>query len=289
MADLYDSERLSGLVANRLAELNAILVANSDAPYTDAEVEEIVSSYRAMGERLKGYVGNVGSTLDAAMKDGVPILFEGAQGALLDIDHGTYPYVTSSNTVGSNAATGTGLGPSALGHIVGITKAYTTRVGSGPFPTELHDGAGDQLRAVGREFGATTGRPRRCGWMDLVALRYSARLSGFHSVAITKLDVLADIDPLRVCTHYELDGERLETFPDNAADLMRVVPVYEDLKGFGDVSSAQPRGPPSGGARVPRQNRGCPRRRRCAGVGRPRPGRGHRGHQPLRRVMRSVA
>ncbi len=239
MADLYDRGRLQGLVENRLAELNAILSANGDTPYTSEEMSALVEEYVGYGAELEKYVGNVGLTLSRAAKSGSAILFEGAQGALLDIDHGTYPYVTSSNTVGSNAATGTGLGPHLLDQIVGITKAYTTRVGSGPFPTELEDAVGEQLRATGQEFGATTGRPRRCGWLDLVALRYAVRVSGIRTLAITKLDVLADIDPLKVCVAYELDGERIETYPDNVHDLTRVTPVYESVPGFGDVRAAR--------------------------------------------------
>ncbi len=238
VADLYDRDRFGGLVSQRLAELNAILVANGDPAYAAHEAEAMLDEYVAYGERLQKYVGNVGLTLDRAMKDGKSILFEGAQGTLLDVDHGTYPFVTSSNTVAGNAATGAGLGPKAIQHVVGITKAYTTRVGSGPFPTELEDEVGEKLRAVGDEFGATTGRPRRCGWLDFVALRYAVRVSGIDSVALTKLDVLSGFSELLVCTAYELDGERIETFPDNVHDLQRVKPVYESMEGFGDVRGA---------------------------------------------------
>jgi adenylosuccinate synthase len=238
VADLYDESRLRALVEARLLELNAILVANGDPVYTGAEIQALVADALAAGARLAPYVGNVGETLERAARAGDKLLFEGAQGALLDIDHGTYPYVTSSNTVAANAATGTGLGPQRTGRVVGIMKAYTTRVGSGPFPTELFDGIGDRLRATGHEFGATTGRPRRCGWLDLVALRYTRRTSGIEALAITKLDVLAGIDPIQVCVAYDLDGERLTTFPDNVHDLARVKPVYEAHAGFGDVRGA---------------------------------------------------
>jgi len=239
VADLYDPQRLRGLVENRLAELNAILTANGDHPYTDEEVDGLIKDYQAYGERLKPHVGNVGLTLDRANKAGESILFEGAQGALLDIDHGTYPYVTSSNTIASNAATGTGVGPGALNSVVGITKAYTTRVGSGPFPTELSDEVGEKLRATGHEFGATTGRPRRCGWLDLVALKYAVRISGIQYLAITKLDVLGGIPKIKVCVAYELDGERIETYPDNVHDLQRAKPIYEEVEGFEDVRGVQ--------------------------------------------------
>lgn len=239
VADLYDEPRLCGLVENRLSELNAILLANGDAAYGNDEMSAIIAEYLGYAERLKPFVGNVGRTLHESLKAGQSLLFEGAQGALLDIDHGTYPYVTSSNTVASNAATGTGLGPGVLDRIVGITKAYTTRVGSGPFVTELEDAIGAQLRATGQEFGATTGRPRRCGWLDLVGLGYAVRCSGIQSLAITKLDVLADIDPIKICVAYEIDGERFETFPDNVHDLARAKPIYEEVPGFADVRAAR--------------------------------------------------
>ena len=239
VADLYDPNRLRGLIENRLAELNAILNANGDEAYTSEEINALITEYQSYGDKLKPYVGNVGLTLDTAMRAGEAVLFEGAQGALLDIDHGTYPYVTSSNTIASNAATGTGVGPGSLNSVVGITKAYTTRVGSGPFPTELEDEVGEQLRATGHEFGATTGRPRRCGWLDLVALRYAVRVSGIQYLAITKLDVLAGIPKIKICVAYELDGERIETYPDNVHDLQRVKPIYEEVEGFGDVRDAR--------------------------------------------------
>lgn len=240
VADLSDPARVRGLVEQRVAELNALLAANNDlSPYTPGEIDAIVSDYVALGERMAPFVANVGHALHEAVRAGRTILFEGAQGVLLDIDHGTYPFVTSSNTVGSNAATGTGLGPQHLGCVVGIMKAYTTRVGSGPFPTELAGKEGDRLREAGREFGATTGRPRRCGWLDLVALRYAVRVAGIRKMVVTKLDVLSGLDRIGVCTHYELDGARLETYPDNAQDVARVKPVYEMLPGFGEVRGAR--------------------------------------------------
>ncbi|MEO1338176.1 MAG: adenylosuccinate synthetase, partial [Myxococcota bacterium] len=185
------------------------------------------------------YFANVGAQLDQALKADERVLFEGAQGVLLDIDHGTYPYVTSSNTVSSNAATGTGLGPNHLGPVMGVMKAYTTRVGSGPFPTELFDAAAEELRSAGQEFGATTGRPRRCGWLDLVALRYAVRVAGITHLVVTKLDVLAGIRELPVCVAYELDGQRLENYPDNVHDLQRIKPVYEQLRGFEQLGTVE--------------------------------------------------
>jgi adenylosuccinate synthase len=240
VADLLDRSRVDGLVRARLKELNAILAANDDhEPYADVEIKNMVDKAVELGALLKPYMANVGELLHRDQKAGKNLLFEGAQGALLDIDHGTYPYVTSSNTVASNAATGTGLGPAVLENVVGIMKAYTTRVGSGPFPTELNDALGERLRETGREFGATTGRPRRCGWLDLVALRYATRICGIQEVAVTKLDVLSGLDELKVCTHYQLGGDKLETFPDNVHDLQRVEPVYRSFAGFGDVGGAR--------------------------------------------------
>lgn len=240
VADLSDPSRVRGLIEQRVAELNALLAANNDAePYGQAEIDAIVNETVRMGEALSPYFANVGRALAAAMGNNESVLFEGAQGALLDIDHGTYPFVTSSNTVGGNAATGTGLGPHNLGSVVGIMKAYTTRVGSGPFPTELHEEVGDKLREKGREFGSTTGRPRRCGWLDLVALRYATRVAGIRRLVVTKLDVLSGLDEIGVCTAYELDGERLDTYPDNVHDLARVRPVYEMVPGFGEVRTAR--------------------------------------------------
>ena len=163
---------------------------------------------------------------------GENVLFEGAQGIHLDIDHGTYPFVTSSNTVAGNAAAGAGVGPRSLNRIVGIVKAYTTRVGSGPFPTELEDDTGRYLRTNGHEFGATTGRPRRCGWLDVVILRETVRLCSLTDIALTKLDVLQNLPEIQICVAYELDGKRLDYPPQGEGDLARVTPVYETLPGF---------------------------------------------------------
>ena len=240
IADLSDPDRVRGLVEQRIAELNALLVANNDlSPYRPHEIEAMVEETVELGRELSPYFGNVGTALDEATRREERILFEGAQGVLLDIDHGTYPFVTSSNTVGSNAGTGTGLGPQHLGHVVGITKAYTTRVGAGPFPTELHDGLGEHLREAGREFGATTGRPRRCGWLDLVALRYATRVAGIRKMVMTKLDVLEGLQSIGVCVAYELDGQRLNGYPDNAHDVGRVKPILDWWPGIGEVRGAR--------------------------------------------------
>ncbi len=180
------------------------------------------------------YMAPTFDLLDKERRAGKRILFEGAQGALLDIDHGTYPYVTSSNTVAANAATGSGLGPRAIGYVLGIAKAYTTRVGGGPFPTELHDETGARIGRTGNEFGTNTGRPRRCGWFDAALTRQTVKTSGIDGVALTKLDVLDGFDEIKICTHYLLDGARLDYMPANPASQARLTPVYETMPGWRD-------------------------------------------------------
>jgi adenylosuccinate synthase len=176
-------------------------------------------------------------TLNQARRRGRRILFEGAQGVLLDVDHGTYPFVTSSNTVAGTAAAGTGLGPGAAGFVLGIVKAYTTRVGSGPFPTELDDEVGQRLGERGREFGTVTGRKRRCGWFDAVLVRQSCAIAGVTGIALTKLDVLDGFDEIRICTGYRLGEQRLDHLPAHAADQMRVEPIYEVMAGWGESTA----------------------------------------------------
>ena len=170
--------------------------------------------------------------LDAERRAGKRILFEGAQGALLDVDHGTYPYVTSSNTVAAQAATGTGMGPGAVGYVLGISKAYTTRVGQGPFPTELHDEIGRKIGERGREFGTNTGRARRCGWFDAVLVRQTVRTSGIAGLALTKLDILDGFDKIEVCTGYRLDGREIDHLPAGEGAQARVEPIYETIEGW---------------------------------------------------------
>lgn len=186
----------------------------------------------AMGARIRPYVRDVSVLLDEKIKQGRHILFEGAQGANLDMDHGTYPYVTSSNTVAGQACVGSGIGPTAIDVVIGICKAYTTRVGGGPFPTELNDEIGERLRAFGGEYGATTGRPRRCGWLDLVALRHSIRLSGISRLAVTKLDVLSGFETIKVATAYRSNGSTIENMPANLEMYTDLEPVYEELPGW---------------------------------------------------------
>lgn len=199
--------------------------------------EAIGRELLAAGERLAPYAADTVAYLHEAMAGGNSLLFEGAQGTYLDIDQGTYPYVTSSNTTSGGACTGSGVPPQRIDRVVGVTKAYTTRVGEGPFPTQ-NDTLADQFHKMGREFGATTGRKRRCGWLDLVLVRYAAMVNGFDELAITILDGLDDCEEIPVCTHYELDGEKLRLPPAAAADFERVVPVFESLPGWQADTSA---------------------------------------------------
>jgi adenylosuccinate synthase len=203
-------------------------------------VEEIDALYRPLADKLAPYVGNAGLAVYEAIRAGKNVLFEGAQATLLDVDHGTYPYVTSSSTVAGGATIGAGIGPTAIDRVVGITKAYATRVGEGPFPTELFGQQGEDLRKAGQEFGAVTGRPRRCGWLDLPALRYAVRVNGLDSLAMTKIDVLSGLKNVALCVAYELEGERLEELPPDAEDLARVKPIYEVFPGWeGDLSEVR--------------------------------------------------
>ncbi len=232
VADLVEPEFLRAKLTEILPEKNFLLEKFlGDQPFT---LEEIFEPYADMGQRLKPLVANVSVLLHQAARDGHNILFEGAQGTHLDIDHGTYPYVTSSNPVAGGAATGSGIGPGALHRVLGIVKAYTTRVGGGPFPTECLDAVGTHLQECGVEFGSTTGRPRRCGWLDLVVLKEAVRLNGLTGLAITKLDVLSTLNPVRLCVAYELDGEPRDAMPATLPELERCQPVFEDLPGWTD-------------------------------------------------------
>ncbi|HZA50270.1 MAG TPA: adenylosuccinate synthase [Myxococcaceae bacterium] len=233
--DLLDVERLNRRVSERLPvalEQLQDLARKAKLPTPQLETQQVVTEYAGLGRRLRTYVGDVSRFLASQVQRGARILFEGAQGTLLDVDHGTYPFVTSSNCVAGNAAVGSGIGPTLLDKVIGISKAYTTRVGGGPFPTELTDELGERLRKTGDEYGATTGRPRRCGWLDGVVLRYSARVNGMWGLAVTKLDVLSGLDRIELCTAYELDGKRITELPTDHEDLERVKPVYETLSGW---------------------------------------------------------
>ncbi len=201
---------------------------------------EIHDTYCAYRESLKGYVTNTGLFLERQIKAGKKVLFEGAQGTLLDVDHGTYPFVTSSNTVIGEACTGTGVGPQNIHQIIGISKAYTTRVGSGPFPTELKGPEGKKLAQDGDEFGATTGRPRRCGWFDAVGVRHAARINGITGLALTKLDVLTGFKKIRICTAYRCEGEIYHDFSSSLRVMKKAKPVWEELEGWdAPLSSAR--------------------------------------------------
>jgi adenylosuccinate synthase len=228
--DLLDKVIFREKLAQNLEEKNFILEHYfGEKPLDPVEIE---AEYLAYGERLRPYTANVSEQLQRADAMGRNMLFEGAQGTHLDIDHGTYPFVTSSNTVAGNACCGAGIGPTRIHKVVGVAKAYTTRVGGGPFPTELLDQTGEHLRKVGGEFGATTGRPRRCGWLDMVVLKSAVRLNGLSGLAITKLDVLTGIPKLKVAVSYTCRGLRLDTVPPELAALEACEPVLEDFPGW---------------------------------------------------------
>jgi len=230
IVDLLNRKVLEEKIRENLKEKNNLLTKVYE--HEELDVEEIVKQYIEFDKAIDQYIKDVPSYLNNAISEGKNILLEGAQGALLDIDHGTYPYVTSSSPTSGGACIGTGIPPNKITQVIGIVKAYTTRVGNGPFPTELLDEDGEKLRKVGVEFGATTGRPRRCGWFDAPLVKYSAMINGINSVAITKLDVLSSFDEIKVCTGYELDGKNLKAFPSDYDKLSRVKPVYEVLEGW---------------------------------------------------------
>jgi len=230
VVDLLDRDTLSKKLRLNIEEKNQILSKIYGSKKLD--VDEIISEYQEFDKLIDEYVTDTSRFLAEALRRKKKILAEGAQGALLDVDHGTYPYVTSSSPTSGGACTGLGLPPTAISSIMGVAKAYCTRVGHGPFPTELENEIGERMRTIGGEFGATTGRPRRCGWIDLVSLRYSIRVNGIQKLAITKLDVLDDFGEINVCTAYLVDGKRMDEFPTDVPTLERVVPVYETFKGW---------------------------------------------------------
>ncbi|MFH1993590.1 MAG: adenylosuccinate synthase [Pseudomonadota bacterium] len=230
--ELLDPEVFREKVTANLEEKNFYLQHFFAAEALDPQ--SIIDQYQGYAERLGPHVTNISVLINNAVKQGRQVLFEGAQGTHLDIDHGTYPYVTSSNTVAGNACCGAGVGPKEITEIIGIVKAYTTRVGRGPFPTELFDETGDRLQAKGVEFGATTGRRRRCGWLDMVMLRNSIRLNSLTGLVITKLDVLDGLPALNICTGYEYDGQVIHDFPADLKVLEGCKPVYETLPGWSE-------------------------------------------------------
>ena len=227
--DLLRPDRLRRNLERNVAYISAAL-AKFGAPQPD--LDGLVKEYLAYGEEIRPFVRDASRFLHDEIRKGKNVLFEGAHGVLLDLDHGTYPFVTSSSTTAGGACTGCGIGPTLIDTVVGIVKAYTTRVGNGPFPTELFDESGERLRDVGREFGSTTGRPRRCGWLDIPALRLTIRLSGIKSLALTKLDVLDGLGEIKLCTAYRLNGQLLDEMPLDPDDLMAVEPVYETMPGW---------------------------------------------------------
>ena len=230
--DLFHSEVFRGRLAELLDLHNFMLEHYLKAPPVD--VYQVADEMLSYAERIKPMLADVPDLLDKAMKRGDNLLFEGAQGALLDVDHGTYPFVTSSNCVAGQASAGAGVGPDRLHFVMAIVKAYTTRVGSGPFPTELHDEVGAHLAKRGNEFGSVTGRPRRCGWFDGPALKRSIQLNGVHGLCVTKLDVLDGLSTVRLCTAYRLDGEQVDLLPFGADDVGRCEPIYEDMPGWSE-------------------------------------------------------
>lgn len=229
VADLADPETLALRIDRLLVHHDALRRGLGLDPIDRAALEAALAE---VAPKILPYAAPVWKVLNEARRAGKRILFEGAQGALLDIDFGTYPFVTSSNTLAGMAATGTGLGPGAIDFVLGIVKAYTTRVGEGPFPTELHDGDGQRLGERGHEFGTVTGRKRRCGWFDAVLVRQTCATSGVSGIALTKLDVLDGFEVLKICTGYELDGKRLDYLPTAANHQARVTPIYEELPGW---------------------------------------------------------
>ncbi len=235
--ELTRPENLAALFRAEAAKYNELFRFYGAEPI---DIEAELAKVLAAAKKLAPLVANSVYTVNAAIKAGKKVLFEGAQGGLLDIDHGTYPFVTSSNTISGGACTGAGIPPQSIRDVWGVLKAYTTRVGEGPFPTELFDATGELLRARGREFGATTGRPRRCGWFDAVASGYSCMVSGVSKLAVTKLDVLDECDTVAICVAYEIDGKRTTEFPASAAELEKVKPIYEYHPGWKcDISGAR--------------------------------------------------
>ncbi|QPC47907.1 adenylosuccinate synthase [Mangrovibacillus cuniculi] len=230
IADLLDREAFEEKLAHNLQEKNRLLERFYET--TGFTMEEILDEYYEYGQQIKKYVVDTSVVLNDALDDGRRVLFEGAQGVMLDIDQGTYPFVTSSNPVAGGVTIGSGVGPSKINHVVGVSKAYTTRVGDGPFPTELVNEIGDQIREVGREYGTTTGRPRRVGWFDSVVVRHARRVSGITDLSLNSIDVLTGIEKLKICTAYKIGDEVIEEFPANLRTLAKCEPVYEELPGW---------------------------------------------------------
>lgn len=230
VVDLMDRKVLREKLTRNIEEKNQLL--SRVYGETEIDVENIVREYQEFDKKIDPYITDTSAYLNAALRKKKKILAEGAQGALLDVDHGTYPYVTSSNPTSGGACTGLGIPPTSVKSIVGIVKAYSTRVGNGPFPTELHEKNGEALRRIGHEFGATTGRPRRCGWLDMVSLHYSLMVNGINEIALTKLDVLDSFEEIKICVGYQKDGKKLKSFPTDVQSLEKVVPMYRSFHGW---------------------------------------------------------
>jgi adenylosuccinate synthase len=235
MGDLLRPQMLRQRVEAALAEKNFLIEHRFGRPAL--EVDQVVHEYVDYGQQLASHITDTAHKLQQRLGEGSRVLFEGAQGTLLDIDHGTYPFVTSSNVVAGNVCCGAGVAPSRIKSVWGVVKAYSTRVGSGGFPTELNDDLGNEIRRIGAEYGATTGRPRRCGWLDLVVVNHSIRLSGLTGIALTKIDVLTGMSPIKFCVAYELDGQTIDRVPSNVEDFVRVKPVYREVKGWTETLS----------------------------------------------------
>jgi adenylosuccinate synthase len=232
LQDIFDPKILRQKIETALAEKNLWLERIYGVE--PIALEDLAERYEGYAQRLRPHLTDTSLLVDRALREGRRVLLEGGHGTLLDIDHGTYPFVTSSSTIAGGACTGIGLGPTRIDAVVGVAKAYVTRVGEGPFPTEIEGPDQERVRAIGGEFGTVTGRERRCGWLDLVALRYAVRLNGITSIALTKLDVLSSFDHLPVCIAYELrDGTRTDEFPEHQSDFHAARPVYETLDGWG--------------------------------------------------------
>ena len=230
IADLLDRESFRAQFATLMEE--KIAIAKALGIYEELNPDKTREEYERFAERIRPMVCDTAVLLDSAIREGKNVLFEGAQGTMLDIDHGTYPFVTSSSASAGGACTGTGVAPTRITGVIGVSKAYITRVGGGPFPTESLDGAGEQIRRRGKEFGAVTGRPRRCGWFDVPLLRYTAAINGFDSLVITKLDVLDEFDNIPVCVRYKLCGREVCEIPSTAGEIAKLEPVYECLPGW---------------------------------------------------------
>lgn len=238
IVDLLNKVVLEQKIRENLLEKNNFLKKIYE--HEELNVEDIIKTYLEFDKKIDKFIKDVPAYLNEEIAKGKSVLLEGAQGALLDVDHGTYPFVTSSSPTSGGACTGTGIPPNKISSVIGIVKAYTTRVGHGPFPTELNDADGEKLRKVGFEFGATTGRPRRCGWFDAPLVKYSAMINGITETAITKLDVLSAFEEIKVCTEYKLNGKILKSYPTDVDRLSCVEPVYETLKGWNqDISSCR--------------------------------------------------